>query len=176
MSRHDHHGTMAVFAQQDEWVRALKHLHAAGFTCVDAYSPQPVEGLPPYRASSPLPIIMFAAGLCGGLGMLALQYYSAVIAYPVHIGGRPLASWPAFVPAALEVSLLCAAVAGVIALLAGSGLPCLYHPVFHVDAFARISQDRYALVLRSDDAHYTPDTLAVHLYGFATEAIARVPR
>lgn len=178
MSVQREYGSMALFASAEDLLRAAGHLRAMGFTSLEAYAPHVVEGLDEVLQlpQSRMPTAMFGAGLCGGVGMLALQYYSAVIDYPVHIAGRPLASWPAFLPAALEIALLCAAVAGVAALFAGSRLPKLYHPVFNIVAFERISQDAYALVLRSDDPGYAPDVLATRLAEFAPTSIVEVPR
>ena len=63
-------------------------------------------------------------------GTFALEWYSAVYDYPLNIGGRPLNSWPAFLPPALEMTMLGAALFGVIAMLVGNGLPRLHHPLF----------------------------------------------
>ncbi|RAO76177.1 DUF3341 domain-containing protein [Dyella jiangningensis] len=172
------YGSMVVFAQADDLLRATRHLRAAGCVALEAYSPHAVEGLADALGSdsSFMPKLMFAAGTVGGGAMLALQYYAAVVDYPIHIAGRPLASWPAFIPAALEIALLCAVVAGVIALFARCRLPCLYHPVFHVDAFAHASQDAYALLLRSDDALYGDIALPSLLADCSPMLIAEVPR
>lgn len=171
------YGSMAVFAQPQELLQAVRHVRAAGCRRLEAYAPHAVEGLAEALGSrSPrMPQAMFLAGALGATGMLALQYYAAVLDYPVRIGGRPLASWPAFIPAALEVGLLCAVLCGALLLLAGSRLPQLYHPLFHAEAFARASQDRYVLVLRSDDPRYGPNALAVLLRGYAVEQISEVP-
>jgi hypothetical protein len=73
------------------------------------------------------------------------------VGYPIDAGGRPDASWPAFMPAAIEVAILFAAVAGFVAFLAGAGLPALYHPVFEVAWFEEASRDGFLLLLRADD-------------------------
>ncbi len=87
----------------------------------------------------------------GGLGTFALEWYSAVFDYPINVGGRPTVSWPAFLPPAIEMTLVGAAVFGVIAMLIHSGLPRLHHPLFDVKAFERGSNDRFFLLLRADD-------------------------
>ena len=77
--------------------------------------------------------------------------YSAVIDYPINVGGRPLGSWPAFVPPAVEMAVLGAVLFGVVAMLTGNGLPRLHHPLFEVPEFERASADGFFLLLRSSE-------------------------
>jgi hypothetical protein len=83
--------------------------------------------------------------------MLGMEWYSSVVAYPLNIGGRPAASWPAFGPPGLEVTLLCAGLFGFLAFLYGARLPHMYHPAFEAAALERTSHDRHALVLKTKD-------------------------
>ena len=89
--------------------------------------------------------IFLCAGILGALDGYALEYWSAVIAYPLNIGGRPLHSWPAFIVPAFETTILCAAGAAVLGMLALNRLPEPYHPVFNVSGFATASRDCFFL-------------------------------
>ena len=53
----------------------------------------------------------------------ALQYWASAIAYPLNIGGRPLHSWPSFIVPAFETTILFAALAAVLGMIALNGLP-----------------------------------------------------
>src|SRR4051812_46813829 len=48
------------------------------------------------------------AGIAGAVLLYLLIWWSAVIAYPVNSGGRPLHSWPAFLVAPVELGALVA--------------------------------------------------------------------
>ena len=126
---------------------------------MDAYSPFPIEGLSEaigFRKTR-LPQIVLAGGIIGCIGGFALQYFTSVIDYPINIGGRPLFSWPAFVPITFECTILLAAFATVLGLLGLNGLPEPYHPVFNVSRFALATRDRFFLVIESKDPKFDRD-------------------
>lgn len=119
---------------------------------LEAYAPYAVEGLaqalrlPPTR----VPLVALIAGIAGALGGFFMQWYAAVVSFPVNIGGRPLNSWPMFIPVTFEMAILCAALGAVFGMLFANGLPCLYHPVFNAPCFDLATRDRYFLCLRPD--------------------------
>jgi hypothetical protein len=177
MSNPLRYGCMAEFASAEALLAAVAHLRAAGYTRLEAYAPYPVEGLA--EALGPVrdrvALLTLLGGLFGGFGTLALQYYAAVVDYPINVGGRPDASWPAFIPAALEMTFLFAALAGVIGMLAGNGLPQLYHPVFHVERFTAASRDGFFVLLRADDPRWAGDTPPRAFDTLGALAIEEVP-
>src|SRR4051794_37698197 len=57
-----------------------------------------------------------------------MQYYIAAIDYPINVGGRPLYSWPAFIPMLFELTVLLAAFSAFFGTLALCGfLACTSH-------------------------------------------------
>ena len=81
------HGIMAEFHSADEVVEAAKRVHSAGYTKVDAYSPYPIEELGEalHLHESHLPKIVLVGGILGFLAGWGLEYWAAVIEYPMNI-------------------------------------------------------------------------------------------
>ena len=171
------YGCMGQFDSAETLRGAALQLRHAGYTRLEAYSPFAVEGLAEALGPthSRLPLLVLLGGLVGGVGTLVLQYYSAVIDYPIDVGGRPTASWPAFIPAALEMTILFAVLAGVVGMLVGNGLPRLYHPVFNVARFADASRDGFFLVIRADDPRYDSEATRQVLLDLDPLSVDEVP-
>ena len=147
---------MAEFDDPTSLVTATERAHHEGYRCMDAYSPFPIEELHDALGSSHtrLPLVVLIGGLAGGIGGYGLQYWASVVAYPLNIGGKPLHSWPAFIPVTFECTILGAALACVLGMLALNGLPQPYHPVFNVPRFALASRNRFFLCIESKDPKF----------------------
>ena len=150
------YGLMAEFDDPTTLVAATDRAHHQGYRRMDAYSPFPIEELHDAIGSPPsrLPLIVLIGGLLGCIGGYVLQYWVSVVAYPVNVGGKPLHSWPAFIPVTFECTILAAALAAVLGMLALNGLPMPYHPVFNVPRFALASRNRFFLVIEAADTKF----------------------
>jgi hypothetical protein len=123
---------------------------------VDAYTPYPVEGLAEALGfqRSRVPLITLLGGIAGGIATYLLQWYSAVIDYPINSGGRPLHSWPAFIPPTFEITVLGAALAAFFGMLVLNGLPRLHHPIFNARDFDLASRNRFFVSIRASDPRF----------------------
>ncbi len=123
---------------------------------MDAYSPFPVDGLAEalgFRRTR-VPFVVLIGGIIGCFGGFFLQYWVSVIDYPINIGGRPLNSWPSFIPVTFELTILLAALSAFFAVLALNGLPMPYHPVFNVERFELASRSRFFLCIEAADPRF----------------------
>jgi len=152
------YGLLAEFPDAHSLCAAARHVRAHGYTRAEAYSPFPIEGLDQVlgmerNAVAPATLL---GGLAGGAGTYFLQWYAAVVDYPINVGGRPLHSWPAFIPATFELTILGAALAAVAVMLVQNGLPRLHHPLFEVEEFELASRNRFFLCLPARDPVFAP--------------------
>jgi len=169
------YGIMAAFRTEESYLAALRAVELAGFRRVETFTPYDVEAEEEVlrRRATPMGWIMLAAALVGGGGAFLMQWYAAR-AYGIDVGGRPVDSWPAFVPVTFELTVLTAALTGVAALMLLCGLPRLDHPVFSDRRFRRASQDRFFICIRADGPGFDGEGARAALVRAAPESIEEV--
>ena len=170
------YGVMAEFDDPTAVVAATRRAYEEGYRRMDAYSPYPIEALSeavgPHKER--LPLIVLIGGIVGMLGGFGMQYYVAVMNYPLNVGGKPLFSWPAFIPITFETTVLGAAMAAIFGMLALNGLPEPYHPVFNAPNFALATRDRFFLVIESRDPKFDREATTNFLRGLGAQEVADV--
>ena len=158
MSEQGIYGVMAEFDNPSALVSAARAARAKGYRKLDAYSPFPIEELTDalHLHKNKLPLIVLAGGVIGGLTGFFLQYWIAVIYFPINIAGRPLNSWPSFIIITFELTILFASLSAVLGMMALCGLPMPYHPVFNVPRFSAASRNRFFLCIEAADPLFGP--------------------
>ena len=171
------YGMMAEFATVQDLVAATRRTREAGYQKIDAYSPFPVEELAEAIGfhKNGVPLVTLIGAIIGGLSGYLLQYWVAVITYPINVGGRPYHSWPSFIIVTFEMTILFGALSAVFGMLALNGLPMPYHPVFHVPRFALATKDRFFLIVFASDPKYDAKGTRQFLEGLQPRSISEVP-
>jgi len=171
------YGLLAEFITPQALLDAVRQAKAHGYRKMDAFTPYPVEPIceeiEDHRKSK-VPLLVLIGGLTGAAFGFGLQYWISAVDYPLNIGGRPLNSWPAFIPATFELTILFAAFAAVVGMFALNKLPQPYHPVFNVPSFERATQDRCFLLIEAEDARFDLVETRAFLEGLGPEEVVDV--
>lgn len=170
------YGLMAEFESPAELVAAARRAREEGYVRMDAYSPFPMHELTEALGLKPtkLPFLVLAGGVIGCATALGMMWFSATIHYPLNVGGKPLASWPMFIPITFELTVLFASLSAVLGMLGMNGLPQPYHPVFHVPRFALASRDRFFLCIEAADPKFDSEKTSQFLAALGARVVSEV--
>lgn len=161
----EHFGVLAQFDGPKEIYHACQRVRDAGYTRWDAHTPFPVHGLDHAMglSGSRLPWIVLVCALAGAGGGMLLQSWVSMDAYPLVISGKPLFSWPAFVPVTFELGVLLGALGAVFGMLGLNRLPMLYHPLFRSEQFERVTDDGFFISIEAWDPKFDSRQTAAFL-------------
>jgi hypothetical protein len=150
------YGFIAEFKTEARLLVAAKQTQRAGYREIEVYSPFPIEELKEVLdfGRNRLSLFTLVGGCIAAVSIYFIEYYSSMINYPINVGGRPYHSWPAFLPATVELAILGAALATVIGMLLLNGLPKLIHPLFNVLRFKVVTRDRFFLCIKANDPQF----------------------
>jgi len=170
------YGVVAEFSDHEQLVEAAKLARERGYRCMDAYTPFPVEDLPEAlgHKRTPVPLIVLLGGIAGAAGGYFMEWYSMAVDYPLNVGGRPLNSWPAYVPITFELMVLCAAISAIIGMLVLNRLPRLHHPIFNASGFERATTDRFFLCIEVRDLKFDAAGTRTFLEGLGPVRVTEV--
>jgi hypothetical protein len=166
----------AEFETPEALIAACEKTRDAGFKKFEAYTPFPVHGLADAMGLKRpiLAWVIFGGGLFGLCAGFGLAYWVSVITNPYNIGGRPLNSWPSFIPITFETTVLFASLTAVIGMIAFNGLPRPHHPVFNYPRFDKIMDDRFLLTIEATDPKFDAVQTAEFLRGLNPSEVVEV--
>lgn len=150
------YGLMAEFDSPEGLLHAARAARLAGYHRMDGYSPFPVEGLAEELGHrfNLLPWLVLGGGTFGACGGYFMQWFASAVNYPINVAGRPLNSWPSFVPITFELGVLCASLTALIGMAALCGLPRPYHPVFNSPVFSLETRGKFFLCIEAEDPQF----------------------
>ena len=176
MTRPPIYGLLARFDTPQGLVDAAHQVHEAGYHKVDAYTPYPMEEVIEalHQHDSKVPWIVFLGGVAGALTGFGMQYFAAVIDFPMNVAGKPTYAWPMYIPITFELTVLLAAFSAVFGMLAINGLPMPYHPLFNVPEFKRASHDSFFICIEARDSKFDRAATAKFLEGLKPAEVHEV--
>ena len=171
------YGLLAEFETPEAVDGAVRRARDAGYSEILTFSPFPLHETHEVlgRGGLPVAVIAVVAGVFGACLQYFAQYWMNAIDFPLNVGGRPLHSWPAFIPPTLIVAMLWAAAAALIGMLALCRLPRLHHPLFAVPGFERASADRFFLCILAEDPRFDEARTRSFLDELGPESVQDVP-
>ena len=145
-------GVFGLFASPDAILKAAEAAKIAGYTKFDCLTPFPVHGLDDAMGlkRSRLPWITFICALAGAFFGFGLQTWMHSSMWLHNIGGKPLFSWPAYIPVTFELMVLLGAHLTVAAFWILNRFPNPRPKILHPE----ITQDKFALWIPANSANY----------------------
>ncbi len=182
-------GLLVEFESPGALVTAAERVRDAGYRHWDTHSPFPVHGIDEAMGIRPtrLPWLVFLLGLAGCGGGLALQWWTNATSakqfpfldvilqgYDYVISGKPIFSLPANIPVTFETTVLAAALAAVIGMLAMNNLPSWANPLLASQRFRRVTSDRFFLTIAARDPQFDEQRTHALLSGLGGVAVERI--
>ncbi|MGC1272482.1 MAG: quinol:electron acceptor oxidoreductase subunit ActD [Planctomycetaceae bacterium] len=172
-------GVVAEFDSPKTLMAAAEVVRDAGYVRWDTHTPYPIHGMDEAMGirRTVLPWIVLAGGLTGVTVAILLQYWTNASAwaenivgwpfsgYQYPISGKPYWSLPANIPIAFELTVLFSAFAGFLGMIALNRLHRFYNPMFKLEQFRRVTDDRFFLAIDANDAKFNARELPAYLRG-----------
>lgn len=168
-------GVLGDFYLPADALAAAERVRDAGWTHFDMLTPFPIHGMEDAMGQkrSWIPWATVALALFGILFAQALQNYVMVWDWPMNFGGKPHASWPAFVPITFELMVLCAAIGtAIVAVVAGKKDTVPQPPPMQVKTGATV--DRFVLWISATDPRWQADTAQIFVQSLGADDVRLV--
>ncbi len=160
------YGIIAAFDTTPDLYHACEKVRDAGYSQWDALTPFPIHGLDAAMGvrRSQVPRFSLAGGIIGFCTGMSMIWWTGALDYPLIVGGKPYFSPMFAFPISYELTILFTAFATIGGMFFLNKLPMHYHPVLKAPQFVRATDDRFFIVIESNDPKFnataTRDLLA----------------
>ena len=154
-------GLAGLFDEREALLGAARLVRDAGYKQWDCHTPYPVHGLDEAMGlpDSPIPCFTIGAGFVGASLAMLMQWWMSAVDLPLTIGGKPLFSWPAFIPITFEWFVLFAALTTTACLVVFCRLGRWYSPLYDQGVMAQVTTRRFAVFVSARDEHFSEETV-----------------
>ncbi len=168
-------GILGHFCEPDEALAAAAKVRDAGWKHFDFLTPFPIHGMEEAMGQkrSWIPWVTGVLAICGITFGLGLQFYVMVYDWPMNFGGKPHASWPAFIPITFEAMVFWAAIgSAILAIIAGKSDTVPQPPPMAIQTGATI--DRFVLWISATDPKWNPAEATAFLKSLGAQGVRLV--
>jgi hypothetical protein len=177
MSTKQLYSITALFDSPDAIINAASETSKAAYTKYDVNTPYPVHGMDGAMRlkQSRLGFFALAFGLLGAVLAIGLMTWVTLIEYPLVIGGKPLWSWPAFVPVSFEITVLLASVLSIVAMIViYFKFPNNSHPLHDTKYMKAVSSDKFGINIQADDPKFDEKVITEFFKSLGSKEITPV--
>lgn len=174
--KNDSYGIIATFDTSPEIYKASKQVNEAGYSKFDVYTPFPVHGIEAVMGEKRsvlggYSLVGAITGLLTGIALVAYMNYD----YPLIVGGKvifgPIYPFPIF----YELTILLAAFGTLGGMFFLNNLPRHHHPVFEYENFGKSSDDKFMIMIESEDPKFNESETKTFLEGLGGYDVTLIP-
>ena len=150
------YGIIAAFDTVPALYHACEQVRDTGYSRWDAITSFPVHGLDSAMGvrRSKVPRFSLAGGITGFCTGMSFIWWAGAYEYPLIVGGKPYFSPMFAFPVSYELTILFTAFATIFGMFFLNRLPMHYHPVLKAPQFVRALDDRFYIVIESNDPKF----------------------
>lgn len=169
-------GLTVEFDTVDRVLQAAEKVRDAGYTKWDVHTPFPVHGLNDAMGirHTRLPLLVLACGATGAGLALLMQWWMNAHDYRLLLSGKPFFGLPANIPVMFEITILMSALAAFIGMISFNNLPMYHHPIFRSRRYARVTTDRFLVVIEAHDPRFDERGTTLFLESLGGSPVERV--
>ena len=150
------YGILAEFDTPAATMAAAEQVRDAGYTRWDVHTPFPVHGMDEAMGmgNSQVGWFTFACGLTGYTAGMLMIYFMNKYDYDIVVGGKPLFSGFYAFPVSYEMTILLGAFGSLFGMFILNRLPRHHHPLLKNKRFAKVTHDKFYVVIECVDPKY----------------------